>query len=249
MQVDDAMEGRKKVIVTGSSRGIGRAIALDLAAAGYDVTVHCAKSRDAAEKVLCEAKAFGSSGEVLQFDVADRAAAKAALDAWVERNGAPYGVVANAGIAADNTFPAMDDGEWDGVISANLHGFYNTLKPLVAPMLLSHVKGRIVAVTSVSGMAGNRGQANYAAAKAGVALAAKSLAEELAPRGITVNCVAPGVIETDMTKRLAREELLKTIPMGRIGLPPEVAAIVRFLMSPEASYITRQVIRVDGGMR
>ena len=155
----------KRVLVTGSSRGIGRAIALDLAKAGYDPVVHCVRGREAAEAVAAEVKALGGSGEVLQFDVADREGAKAALEAWVEKGGAPYGVVLNAGIAADNAFPALEDDEWDRVIRTDLDGFYNVLKPLVLPMVQAHVRGRIVALSSISGVIGNRGQTNYSSAR------------------------------------------------------------------------------------
>lgn len=222
----------KKVIVTGSSRGIGKAIADALRADGYEVVTHSVKS----------------GGTDLQFDVADRAAAQAALEKWVAENGAPYGVVLNAGIAADNAFPAMEGEEWDRVLRTDLDGFYNVLKPLVLPMVQARAGGRIVAISSISGVIGNRGQTNYSAAKAGLIGAAKALAVELARRNITVNCVAPGVIETEMIEGIFAEEAMKAIPMRRFGKPEEVASVVKFLMSAEAGYVTRQVIQVNGGM-
>lgn len=222
----------KKVIVTGSSRGIGKAIAESLRAAGYEVMTHSVKS----------------GGTDLQFDVADREATQAALEKWVAENGAPYGVVLNAGIAADNAFPAMEGEEWDRVLRTDLDGFYNVLKPLVLPMVQVRAGGRIIAISSISGVIGNRGQVNYSAAKAGIIGAAKALAVELAKRKITVNCVAPGVIETEMIDGIFADEVMKAIPMRRFGKPEEVAAAVKYLMSDEAAYVTRQVIQVNGGL-
>ena len=229
----------RRALVTGSSRGIGRAIALRLAKDGFAVTAHCRSG-------IADARQVSSS--VLQFDVRDRAAAKASLEADVAKNGPYYAVVVNAGIARDNTFAALSDEDWDEVLDTSLGGFYNVLRPLVMPMVRARSGGRIVVLSSVSGVMGNRGQVNYSAAKAGLAGAAKALAVELASRKITVNCVAPGPIATDMIAGAPLEEMLKMVPVGRVGTPEEVAATVAFLLSDDAAYITRQVIGVNGGM-
>lgn len=240
--------GDKTVLVTGSSRGIGRAIALRLARDGYDVVVHCKSKREEAEAVATQVREAGRESRVLQFDVSDRAATQAALLSDVETHGCYYGVVCNAGIARDNAFPAMTGEEWDGVIHTNLDAFYNVLNPLTMPMVRRKKPGRIVTLSSVSGLMGNRGQVNYSAAKAGIIGATKALAVELAKRNITVNCVAPGLIDTEMVPPEVLEEALKIIPARRMGRPEEVAAAVSFLMAEDAGYITRQVISVNGGM-
>lgn len=236
------------VLVTGSSRGIGKAIALALAQQGYDLVLHCRAQREQAESVASEIVALGGNARIVQFDVADRAQVKAVLEADMEAHGAYYGVVCNAGIARDNAFPAMSGEEWDAVIHTNLDSFYNVLNPVIMPMVRRRAAGRIVTLASVSGLIGNRGQTNYSAAKAGIIAASKSLAIELAKRDITVNCVAPGLIETEMVDEALVEEALKMIPARRVGKPEEVAAVVKFLMSSEAAYITRQVISVNGGL-
>lgn len=233
----------KKVLVTGSSRGIGKEIALYLAKSGYDIDVHYAHNEQKAVETAGEIRALGSEAQILKFDIKNREeCAKVLADKLY------YGVVLNAGIARDNVFPALEDDEWDDVIDTNLTGFYNVLKPLVMPMISNRVKGRIITMSSVSGISGNRGQVNYSASKAGIIGATKSLALELAKRGITVNCIAPGVIDTEMIKDVPLDEVKKLIPMKRVGQAKEVASLANYLMSEDASYITGQVISVNGGL-
>ena len=238
----------KQVLITGSSRGIGKASALYLAKNGYNIVLHCNKNMEKALEVQKEIEAYGVNARILQFNVKDREECRQILTEDIEKNGIYYGVVLNAGIARDNVFPAMEDNEWDDVIGTNLGGFYNVLKPIVMPMIQNRVKGRIIAMSSISGLSGNRGQVNYSASKAGIIGAVKALSLELAKRGITVNCIAPGVIETDMIKDLPVDEMKKLIPMKRAGKPEEVASLVNYLMSEDSSYITGQVISVNGGL-
>ncbi len=240
------MDGNKKeVLITGSSRGIGKAAAILLAQNGYNIVLHCNKNIDKAKEVQ---KEIGQNSRILQFDISNREETKKVLLDDIEKNGVYYGIVLNAGIAKDNVLPAMEDNEWDDVINTNLNGFYNVIKPLIMPIIQSKKKNRIIALSSVSGITGNRGQMNYSASKAGIIGAVKALSLEVAKRGITVNCVAPGVIESDMTIDLPKEQVINMIPMKRFGKPEEVAAVINFLMSESASYITGQVISVNGGI-
>ncbi len=236
------------ILVTGSSRGIGRAIALRLARDGYDVVLHCRSRIVEAHAVAAEIVTLGRSARVLAFDIADRAEARGVLEQDIESHGAYYGVVCNAGLTRDGVFPGLSEDDWDSVLRTNLDGFFNVLHPLVMPMIRRRAPGRIVCMTSVSGLIGNRGQVNYSASKAGIIGAAKALSLELAKRQITVNCVAPGLIDTEMLASLPVAEIVAQIPAGRVGTPDEVAAAVSFLMSPDAGYITRQVISVNGGL-
>ena len=236
----------KRVLITGSSRGIGASIARRLANE-YEVVLHARSKSDELLKIASELGA-----KFMTFDVADTAAAKEAIEADMEANGVYYGVILNAGITRDNTFVGLSDEEWFDVIDVNLNGFYNILRPALMPMIRARKPARIVTLSSVSGVIGNRGQVNYSASKAGIIGASKALAVELASRGITVNCVAPGLIKTDMSEEILNsdflDEVLKAIPAKRAGEASEVAGLVKFLLGDEASYITRQVIGVNGGL-
>jgi len=237
----------KKVLITGASRGIGRAIALAVSKAGYQVTAHYHKGKKDAESLEKEILSAGGEVELIQFDVSGREECREKLEKWTEENGSFYGIICNAGVSADNAFPALSSDEWDTVLRTDLDSFYNVLHPLTMP-LCREKKGRIITISSISGITGNRGQVNYSAAKAGIIGATKALAVELASRRITVNCIAPGIIETDMTANLPADKIMPMIPMGRLGKPDEVASLAVFLLSESASYITRQVISVNGGM-
>jgi 3-oxoacyl-[acyl-carrier protein] reductase len=238
----------RTILVTGASKGIGRAIAERLAKDGFPIAVHYGKDRDGAGGTLERLQSAGGAGRLLSFDLTDREMCRATLEADMHDHGPYWGIVLNAGIARDAAFPAMADDEWDSVIETDLGGFYNVLRPTVMPMVSARKGGRIVTISSVSGLMGNRGQVNYSAAKAGLVGATKALAIELAKRQITVNCVAPGVIETQMTDALPMDEVMKIIPMRRVGKPEDVAAAVSYLCSDGAAYVTRQVLSVNGGM-
>lgn len=234
--------------MTGGSRGIGRAIAQAAGRSGFHVTLTYRSRGAEAEKALAEIVDAGGSGDVLELDVSEREATQAALEERVATDGAWYGVVCNAGVTADGPFPALSGEAWDAVLRTNLDGFYNVLQPLVMPMIRLRQGGRIVVLSSVAGLIGNRGQVNYSASKAGLIGATKALSLELAKRKITVNCVAPGLIETDMLEGVPVEAAAKMIPMQRLGRPEEIASVVDFLLSDGATYITGETISVNGGM-
>lgn len=240
----------RSVLVTGASKGIGRAIALRLAQDGFQVAVHFNRDQEGAEQTLALIQTAGGSARLLSFDVADRAATRAALEKDIDAYGAYYGIVSNAGITRDAAFPALTSDEWDSVIHTNLDSFYNVIQPCVMPMIGLRQGGRIITLSSVSGIAGNRGQVNYSAAKAGIIGATKALAIELAKRKITVNCIAPGLVDTGMEglEPHVVEEALKIVPMKRMGAAEEVAGLASYLMSDIAGYVTRQVISINGGM-
>ncbi len=240
----------RSVLVTGASKGIGRAIALRLAEDGFNVVVHYHRDAAGAQQTLADITNAGGVGRTLQFDVADREATRTAIENDIAEHGAYYGVVNNAGITRDGAFPALTEDEWDSVIHTNLDSFYNVIHPCVMPMIGLRKGGRIVTLSSVSGIMGNRGQVNYSAAKAGIIGATKALAIELAKRKITVNCIAPGLIDTGMTdlEPMVIDEALKIIPMKRMGAAEEVAGLASYLMSDIAGYVTRQVISINGGM-
>jgi 3-oxoacyl-[acyl-carrier protein] reductase len=236
------------VLITGASKGIGAAIAVRLARAGFTIAAHYGSDHEGARRTAAQVEGAASKARIVQFDVTDRSAARATLEADIAEHGPYYGVVLCAGIHRDNAFPAMSGDDWDAVLRTNLDGFYNVLQPCVMPMIQAHRGGRIVALSSVAGVLGNRGQVNYSAAKAGIIGATKALALELAKRKITVNCVAPGLIDTGMLADTGVENLVKLVPARRLGHVDEVAELVAYLFSDLAAYVTRQVICIDGGL-
>jgi 3-oxoacyl-[acyl-carrier protein] reductase len=238
---------KPRALVTGASRGIGAAIAEALASAGHPVILNFVRDSGAAEMIKARIEAADGSATLARFDVANADETGAAI-AGLLRDGPPIGVVVNnAGIASDAPFPLLDRTAWESVTRTTIDGFYNVTQPLVMPMVRAHW-GRIVNVSSISGVIGNRGQVNYSAAKAALNGATRALSRELAKRKITVNAVAPGLIDTDMTKDAPLDEIIKMIPMRRVGAAHEVAALVAFLVSDEAAYITGQVIGINGGL-
>jgi 3-oxoacyl-[acyl-carrier protein] reductase len=233
--------------VTGASRGIGAAIAIRLARDGFDIALNFRSNQSAADAVAAQITAFGRQAWLLPFDVTDRATARATLERMLEERGTPFAVVVNAGITRDGLFGMLGDDDWDAVIDTSLGGFYNVVRPLVRALLKART-GPVVTMASVSGQMGNPGQVNYSAAKGGLIAATKALARECAKRAVTANVVAPGLIDTDMTRDLPLEQMLQAVPLGRLGRVEEVAATVAFLCSQDAGYITGQVLGVNGGL-
>lgn len=240
----------RMILVTGASKGIGQAIACKLAQDGFDIAVHYHQDKQGALNTLAMIEQIGGKGQLLQFDVSQRQQSKDVIESFIEQFGAFYGVVNNAGIIRDGAFPALTEDDWSQVIHTDLDSFYNVLHPCIMPMIGLRQGGRIIVLSSVSGLVGNRGQVNYSAAKAGVIGASKALALELAKRKITVNCIAPGLIDTGILdmEPIALQEAMKMIPLKRMGSVDEVAALASYLMSDMASYVTRQVISINGGM-
>lgn len=238
---------KKRVLITGGSKGIGKAIALRLAQDGFDIVLNYVRDDKAADQTMKDIKSVGGGVHTLKFDIADRESTRAALTSELEEFGAFYGVICNAGLVRDNAFPALTDEDWDLVLRTNLDGFYNVVHPCVMPMVRAKQGGRIITLSSISALMGNRGQVNYSASKAGIIGATKALAVELASRNITVNCVAPGLIDTGMIEQDLIDQSLPMIPMKRMGTANEVAGLVGYLMSDIAAYVTRQVISINGG--
>ena len=241
------MDDKKTAIITGASRGIGRATAVEMAKAGYFIIVNFKTNETAAEETLSLVRVAGGDGEIYKFDVADNAQARDAVKDIAERHKNIQVLVNNAGITADGLFMLLGEEEWDSVINTSLKGFYNMTKPVLREMIRKK-RGSIVSVSSLSALMPNRGQSNYSAAKAGIIAASRSLATEVARFGVRVNVVAPGLIETDMIKEAPIEQIKQIIPMARLGKPGEVAGVIRFLCSDESSYVTGQVIGINGGI-
>lgn len=239
---------KKRVLVTGASRGIGKAIAIRLAKEGYCVGINYLKGTEAAKATLAEIESQGGEGYLIPFDVSHRKKSSKAILKDVENNGMYWGIVLNAGVTHDAPFPLQDGEAWDKVVHTNLDSFHHVLHPIVMPMVRNKQGGRIITLSSISGLIGNRGQVNYSASKAGIIGATRSLAQEVARRNITVNCIAPGIIETDMTDELEKDQVIRMIPMRRFGQAEEVASLAAFLISDESAYITGQVISINGGM-